>query len=165
MERVQIQVTIDWVHSQYIVWMYSSLYHKSSTSYKFLFVMGGFSLILYFRTAQTFSIGFMSGLFPGYSRTLIPASFNFCFMASEEWHGALSCCRTYSFKLSYQSISCGMTLESISFKYWSLFVAPSTIWSHPGTLIEMMPQNITFSGCFAWVARSSGAYGDSPAFL
>ena len=159
-----MQVTIDWAHSQHIVWMYSSLYHKSSTFLiKFFFCCRRVFLSFYMLKncsdiLNRVHVWAISGPFQNLDFSII---FNFCFTGLWRVTWCLILLQNTLFQASIQqSISCGMTLESIIFQYWSLFIAPSTTWSCPGPLIEMIPQNITSSGCFTWVARSSGAYVD-----
>lgn len=68
--------------------------------------------------AHKFSIGFMSGLFPGQGKTLISSSLKNSLILLAWCHGAPSCIKMNS-PLGNQSRTCGSSLLLITSRYWS----------------------------------------------
>ena len=127
----------------------AKLYHVSHTGFHISSFLHGIWLpISFFIIFQTFSMGFMSRKFSGYSRTGIPLHSWNVLVLLELWHGARSCKKIYPFfckTMNSHSISIAWI---ISHWYFALFMLPFTFLGRDSHLLIMVPQTCTLTGDF-----------------
>ena len=136
--------SILWCHSLVIV----------STNWR-LVVITSFA-IARLVSSHMFSIGFMSGEFPGQGKTVMFLWARNSVTLLALWHGAESCIKTYSSSSGNHSSSCGSSRVSSTRLYWSCLIVPSTMYRRPVPLAEITDHTITLTGCFTFSMRQSG---------
>lgn len=117
-----------------------------------------------FKHSHTFSIGFMSGEFPGHRNTGILCSSRYFVIDFALWHGAPSCINTLG-PFPNHSVSCGMSFASRTLRYWSCRIVPSTTYSLPMPLLLMQDQIMTEVGCLTVFLTQSWWYFSSGLLL
>lgn len=114
--------------------------------------------ISFFNSAQTFSIGFMSGELPGQGNRGIFSFSKKAFIDFAVWHGAPSCINTKGCPLGNHSLSWGNSLVFSTSLYWSCRIVPWTTYRRPVPLLLITDQTITLVGCFTVCLTQSEWY-------
>ena len=110
-----------------------------------------FFAISLFTSSHTFSIGFISGKFPGQGNRAYRGIFCSCRKAFTEravWQGAPSCMKMKDSPLANQSLT---WLRSLSFSiclYWSCFIITWTTYRQPVPFLLITDQIMTLVICF-----------------
>ena len=100
-----------------------------------------FSLAFSFSNFQTFSIGFMSGLWAGHSVTVTSSSERNVLTGFAVWHGALSYINTVGWLIAFLKFST-TCFFNISF-YTVALILPRSLTRGPVSVIGIIPNTIT----------------------
>ena len=130
---------INVLHSSTDISSYSpfKLVHSSSI------FLGFFSLALSFYNFQTFSIGFMSGIWAGHSKTVTSSSERNVLTDFAVWHRVLSCMNTAGWWIAILKL--GKTCFFNISLYTIMLILPCSLTRDPVPSSEIMPNTITLS--------------------
>ena len=128
---------INVLHSSTDIFCHSpfKLVHSSST------FLGFFSLALSFSKFQTFSIGFMWGLWAGHYITVTSSTERNVLTNFTVWHGALFCINTACWLIAVLKL--GTTRFFNISLYTVALILPCSLTKDPVPAIDIMPNTIT----------------------